>query len=258
MLLNKIRKDESEQAEGKRGALIEHESQPVERHAYQPDASNRWFGLGGVAIVACLVAAGCLITISIGFVKIAPPAALTVMDLKQPASPPQTPPEEAEAPRPVEKKEKLPDPVQTVPVAPTILPISRVTVPIPVEARLADPAPKEPETAAPKTMPAPPAPQMSSNGPDSWESRVLAQLNKYRRYPRIAMVQRKQGVPWIRFVMDRDGKVLSVRLERSSGSSDLDREALLLPKRADPLPKPSADKPGDALELIVPVEFFLK
>ena len=72
------------------------------------------------------------------------------------------------------------------------------------------------------------------------------------------MLQRKQGVPWIRFIMGRDGKVLSVRLERSSGSSDLDREALLLPKRAAPLPKPLAEKPGDTLELVVPVEFFLK
>ncbi len=87
---------------------------------------------------------------------------------------------------------------------------------------------------------------------------MLAQLNKFRRYPRIAMVQRQQGVPWIRFVMDREGKVLSVRLERSSGSSDLDREVIALPKRAQPLPKPPQDKPGDTLELIVPVEFYLK
>lgn len=258
MLLNKVSEGEGNQAGGKRGALIENESQPLERHGYQPDASSRWFGLGGTTIVACLIAAGFLITISTSFVKVAPPAALTVMDLKQPASPPQTPPEVEEAPRHVEKKEALPEPVRTVPVKPTILPFSQMTVPIPAEAKPADPTPKEPETVAPKTMPAPPAPQVSSNGPDTWEGRVLAQLNKYRRYPRIAIVQRKQGVPWIRFVMDRDGKVLSVRLERSSGSSDLDREALLLPKRAAPFPKPSADKPGDTLELVVPVEFFLK
>lgn len=62
-------------------------------------------------------------------------------------------------------------------------------------------------------------------------------------------------MPYIRFVMDRAGKVLSSRLERSSGFPDLDREAVALPKRAQPLPKPPNDKPGDTIELVVPVEF---
>jgi protein TonB len=74
----------------------------------------------------------------------------------------------------------------------------------------------------------------------------------------MAMARRQQGVPYIRFVMDRDGKVLSSRLERSSGFPDLDREAVSLPKRASPLPKPPDNKRGDTLELVVPVEFFLR
>ncbi|MCJ2188277.1 energy transducer TonB family protein [Novosphingobium beihaiensis] len=126
-----------------------------------------------------------------------------------------------------------------------------------IEPETASPVPSKPEQAAPKTAPAPPAPQMASNGPDSWEGRVLAALNKQRRYPRTAQFRRQQGVPYIRFVMNREGKVLSSRLERSSGFPDLDREALALPKRAQPLPKPPKDRPGETLELVVPVEFLL-
>jgi protein TonB len=73
-----------------------------------------------------------------------------------------------------------------------------------------------------------------------------------------AMARHEQGVPYIRFVMDRQGKVLSVSLERSSGMADLDREAMSLPKRAQPLPKPPEDRPGETFELVVPVEFFLR
>jgi protein TonB len=82
-------------------------------------------------------------------------------------------------------------------------------------------------------------------------------LNKAKRYPRDAQFNRQQGVPYIRFVMNRDGKVLSVRLERSSGFRALDDEAVALPKRAQPLPKPPDNLPGDTIELVVPVEFFL-
>jgi protein TonB len=50
---------------------------------------------------------------------------------------------------------------------------------------------------------------------------------------------------------------LSVRLERSSGVRSLDDEALSLPKRASPLPRPPEEVKGDSIELVVPVEFFM-
>jgi len=40
------------------------------------------------------------------------------------------------------------------------------------------------------------------------------------------------------------------------GVPDLDRDALALPRHAPPLPKPPEDRPGDTLELVVPIEFF--
>jgi protein TonB len=120
-----------------------------------------------------------------------------------------------------------------------------------------DPGPPIKETTAPESKPAPPAPQISTGKP-TWEGLVLGALNKVKHYPRDAHFARQQGVPYIRFVMDRDGKLLSARIERSSGVRSLDQEALALPRRAQPLPKPPEDVKGDSIELVVPVEFFLR
>jgi protein TonB len=86
---------------------------------------------------------------------------------------------------------------------------------------------------------------------------VLTALNKVKRYPREAQFRHQQGVPYIRFVIDRTGAVLSSTLERPSGVRSLDIEAIALPKRAQPLPKPPEDRKGATIEIIVPVEFFL-
>ncbi|MHA3790641.1 TonB family protein [Sphingomonas sp. YL-JM2C] len=229
----------------------------MERSVYAPSPGNRIAGLVGTAAIFAAVMAACLFTAS-PVVPIAKPAALTVFDVASPASPSETPLEKKEAPKPVEKREKPPEPQRVRSIEPPKVQISPAAMPAPAAVpKPADPGSREPETAAPKTAPPPPAPQTESKGLDTWEGRVLAQLNRHRRYPRAAMARREQGVPYIRFVMDREGKVLSSRLERSSGFPDLDHEAVTLAKRSAPLPKPPDDKPGDTLELVVPVEFVL-
>lgn len=232
-------------------------SPAVERYGYAPPRGRRIIALIGTATIYAAVLAGCLITFS-RVAPVHPPSAPLVVELLPLASPPETPPEEKETPKPVKEKKERPEPPKVQPIERTMIPIAPIAAPVlVVTPKPADPGAVEPETAAPKTIAAPPAPRTTSNAPDTWEGKVLAQLNKHRRYPRLAMARREQGVPYIRFVMDREGRVLSSRLERSSGFSDLDREAVALPKRAAPLPKPPADKPGDTIELVVPVEFFL-
>jgi protein TonB len=132
------------------------------------------------------------------------------------------------------------------------------TVPAPVEkpADIESPTPPVEKTTAPESRPPPPARQVSSDKA-SWEGLVLAALDKVKRYPREAQFRRQQGVPYIRFVIDRSGKVLSSSLERTSGVRSLDAEAVALPKRAQPLPKPPEDRKGETIELVVPVEFFV-
>ena len=118
------------------------------------------------------------------------------------------------------------------------------------------PEPRPPQVqGAPPAITAPPAPKVSSNAPDSWQGRVLAHLDKHRRYPAAALARRQQGVVFVRFTLDRQGRVLSARLEAPSGFAMLDREAAGLPKRASPVPKPPESVPGEVIELVVPVEF---
>lgn len=231
---------------------------PSERSVYAPAASGRLLGVIGTGLVYALMLAGFFL---FTFSYVAPDKsspALTVFDVHAPASPREAPPEVKEAPEPVQKK-RPPEPRPVLPVQPPTVLIPQAMAPVPVAVpKPADPALTEPETAAPRTLPAPPAPRMASNAADTWEGRVLAQLAKNRRYPRSAQAWRQQGVPYVRIVMDREGKVLSSRLERSCGFPDLDREAVALPKRASPLPKPPDDRPGHTLELVVPVEFLLR
>jgi len=232
----------------------------IERSVYTPSSSSRTVGFIGTGAILTIVMAGFFLIVT-PVVPVATPSAMTVFEV-QPRTPPhETPPEKKEAPRPVEQKEMPPELTKTQPIERTIVPI----VPLPVSVAVTtikpiDPRPAEPETAAPRTQPAPLAPKMSADASRTWEGRVLARLNEHRRYPRSAMARRHHGVPYVRFVMDREGRVLSVTLERSSGFPELDREAVTLPGRAQPLPKPPDDvRPGQTtIELVVPVEYFMR
>lgn len=184
-----------------------------------------------------------------------PPTALTpepavFIDLAPPAAPPEPPSERPPGPR----EEPTPEPMPT--------PERRIETPAPnPEVAIPDPPPAPPkpvaQATAPPVQPLPPAPRASSGQP-TWEGQVLGRLNQFKRYPNLARRAGRQGAPHIRFVMNREGRVLSSRLERSSGFKPLDEEAVALPARAQPLPGPPEGVGGATLELVVPVEFFLK
>lgn len=188
----------------------------------------------------------------------APPAESAVLvDMAPPAAPPAAPSEQPPGPKQV--KAEIPGPKAPEDVAPTPpVPNPAVAMPAP---QLAPPPMKAGapalETTAPPARPLPPAP-VASNAAPTWQGLVLGQLNRFKRYPGAAQARRQQGVPYIRFVIDRNGKVLTSRLERSSGFAALDAEAVALPRRAQPLPKPPPEVSGQSIELVVPVEFFIR
>lgn len=167
-------------------------------------------------------------------------------------SPSQLPPQPTRQAEPrtqpiVRSKPRRTPPMDLPPTAAPI--VSPVSAPQP---------PAEPPQAAPQSTlspPTPPAVRAASATP-TWEGLVLGALEQHKRFPSGA--RRRQGVSWVRFVIDRQGRVLSSRLERSSGVPALDAEAIALPRRAQPLPKPPPDVPGERIELVAPVEFFLR
>ena len=84
------------------------------------------------------------------------------------------------------------------------------------------PSPVRGPQAAPFDSDTPPA----SAAPASWQSRVLGHLAHFKRYPGDARQRKRAGAAWVRFQVDRDGKLLASELVTSSGTVLLDREAL--------------------------------
>ena len=89
-------------------------------------------------------------------------------------------------------------------------------------------------------------------------SHLRTWLERHKRYPRRAQLRRQEGTVMLRFVMNPQGRVLSYRIERSSGHRLLDEEVREMIKRASPLPAMPEDMQQAQLELVVPVSFFLR
>jgi len=128
--------------------------------------------------------------------------------------------------------------------------------------------PPAPRTAAMPSMNAAPADRAAapaagastsrSMSPANWRSRLMAHLNRNKRYPAAARAAGEQGKPRVAFTIDRSGRVLSARLAGGSGSGVLDEEAVAMVRRASPLPAPPADVPGSTFSFTVPVLFNMR
>lgn len=75
----------------------------------------------------------------------------------------------------------------------------------------------------------------------SWESQVKGMLNRVKRYPADAKRRQRSGAPVVSFVVDAQGRVADVVLKTPSATASLDREALAVILRAQPLPTPPAE-----------------
>ncbi|CAD2226270.1 TonB family protein [Pseudoalteromonas sp. 3J6] len=92
----------------------------------------------------------------------------------------------------------------------------------------------------------------------NYAATLLTWLEKHKEYPRMARSRRQQGTVIVYFIVDRDGIIITSRIEQTSGYSALDDEALKMLARAQPLPGIPNDIEGNSLELVVPVEFFIR
>lgn len=119
--------------------------------------------------------------------------------------------------------------------------------------------PDKPPTAptAPMVAP-PPPPPIAGESQQAFAGRLFRHLNTYKRYPASARLRHQEGVVSVRFTMDRTGHVLSFEIVKSSGALVLDQEARDLVKQAEPLPAIPAEFGRETLDLVVPIEFFLR
>lgn len=86
--------------------------------------------------------------------------------------------------------------------------------------------------AAPPSPPLPAGPRETTPGRDSWEGPGMARLERLRRYPGAARARRQEGVVQLRVSVARNGSLLALSLEKSSGVPLLDQAALETFRRA--------------------------
>lgn len=184
---------------------------------------------------------------------IEPVQTVTMIDLAPLPTPPAPPVVQPPPPQPpVEQHIEPPKPVVVQKVTPKPAPHPAVSRPEPQVQPQAAP----PQAAAPTVAPTP-ASVPTSNAVPTYKGLISAQLERFKRYPALSQKRGEQGVPMLRFTLDRRGNVLKASLELSSGHDMLDKEAVDLANRAAPFPPMPADLPGDTLELIVPIQFKL-
>jgi len=95
----------------------------------------------------------------------------------------------------------------------------------------------------------------SSDAEQSWEQQILAQLEREKRYPSEARRQGMEDYVTVRFVIDRQGKVISARIVHSNGFGPLDEEALAVFHRVNLRPLPDEVK-GQTIDRQVRLHFF--
>lgn len=240
----------------------------------------RWAGSFVVVLGLHAGAVGVALGWSQAEAPYAPPPAAVMLELAPlPAAPEATP---NEAPPGPDLNEVIPEPEPPPPVEMPPPVVAEVTLPAPEPPPPVDLRPPEPPKPVEKRPPKPPQPKMTAPqaapqqatdaaapmpgaAPDppsatlpTWKGLLLRHLEKHKRYPGDAQRLRQEGVTYVRFTMSRDGRVLAVRIERASGVASLDQEGLDLLQRAQPLPSLPSDQPGESLELVVPIQFFLK
>jgi len=91
----------------------------------------------------------------------------------------------------------------------------------------------------------------------NYEQTVSLWIKKFQVYPEEARKKGFVGTPVVRVRFDRRGNIRYSVLEASSGYDELDRAALDMVRRANPVPAVPDDYPqgGDLLEFLLPVIF---
>lgn len=183
----------------------------------------------------------------------------------KPATPPPEPPAKPvaqqkpiEAPKP---KLALPPPKPKAPPQPPKPVAKPVEEAAPPQVAKSQPTTSTPSTSSTPTQARTAAQSGSptpSNAAPNWQGLVRAHLSRYKNYPSEARRRGDEGRVVIRFRIDAQGHLLSCEVEQSSGVRSLDRAALQMFRRADPLPPPPPELlKGGTLEVVAPFAYSL-
>ncbi|WP_143199260.1 energy transducer TonB [Bradyrhizobium sp. NAS80.1] len=135
-------------------------------------------------------------------------------------------------------------PVNQAPQSEAVAPPSKANGPTETPAAISNQAlaalPAEEAAASEPPMPSAGFKATSDPVPSSakvtFRTELLRHITRFQRYPRAAERQHMQGTVRTEFLMDREGKVISVWVRTSSGQPILDHAAIDTIRRAQPLP----------------------
>jgi periplasmic protein TonB len=128
---------------------------------------------------------------------------------------------------------------------------------LPDEIKPPDKPVEEPSPPVPQTT-SPPKPRPSAAQVASWHRKIALQVERHKGYPPAARARHETGIAELAFTLDRNGKVLSSRVVRSSGIASLDQETIDTVRRAQPFPSPPANMPGETFDFTVPIRFNIR
>jgi len=169
-----------------------------------------------------------------------------------PPSPPPPPPKTAE-PDPTPRMaapEKAPTRTEMTVAPAGVDPIPQSAAPAP-DAATAPPVTNAPAHASLDSLPG------SPDDVRKYIAAVMRQLHRHKKYPRELKKAKIEGTVVIQFTIDRDGRLIASDVKRSSGHPELDRAAMDMLARADPLPAIPDFMSRDELALAIPVEYSL-
>lgn len=92
---------------------------------------------------------------------------------------------------------------------------------------------------------------------ERWEGEIVALLERKKHYPSAALRKGQGDTVMLRITLDRQGQLLLAEIIKSGGIPLLNQEALALARRAAPYPTPPDSVAGDAMRLVVPIEFVV-
>jgi protein TonB len=92
----------------------------------------------------------------------------------------------------------------------------------------------------------------------AYKARVQRRLERSKKYPPLARSNRIEGIVYVTFTVNKEGRVVSSSIARSSGHASLDDEAMGLLRRVNPLPSIPDEVRATAVTLTAPIQFRLR
>src|SRR5581483_9247921 len=92
----------------------------------------------------------------------------------------------------------------------------------------------------------------------NWHRQIAIALQRHKGYPAAAQARGETGTATVACTLDRQGRVVTAHIVRSSQAAALDAETLATVHRASPFPPPPANMPGERFDFVVPVQFNIR